>query len=200
MHAKGYAAAASSAGLLAGLAVAAPAGAAEPAAPAAAPTVATYAATWDRTWRNGTVRTDTTDLVQGTAAGGRNVAQVGFPSIVLPGKRIKKVEVSLYFRHWWYGSGGAADIGVHGNAVKPAKFTYSGSLTVNPWPRYTQKWTELPASWLPYFQSGTNKGVTLGGKAQASTNPVFYGRAAGIGDAYAWARPLLRVTYEPAAS
>lgn len=178
----------------------APAAAAEQAAPA---TVNTYAADWDRTWRNGTVRTDTRDVVQGTAAGGRNVAQIGFPTQVYtdlktaqtvnPSTRIGKVEVWLYFRHWWPASGGAADIGVHANAAKPATFKYSGSLTVSNWKRYTGRWVTLPASWLPGWNSGNTKGITLGGKA--GSNPVFYGRGAGATDPFSWARPLIRVTY-----
>lgn len=185
-------------------AAAAPAGRGVIKSEAAAPsTVNTYAGNWDRTWRNGRVRTDTTDAVQGLAVGGRNVAQIGFPTGVYndlaaaksvnPSTRISKVEVWLYPKHTWYNSGGAADIGVHANATRPATFKYSGSYTV-PVKKYVGKWVTLPSTWLPGWNSGNTKGITLGGKAQASSDAIFYARFGGTTDQVTFKRPLVRVT------
>lgn len=163
-----------------------------------------YAGSWDRTWRNGKVRTDTTNAVQGLAVGGRNVAQIGFPTKVYtdlkaaktvnPSTRISKVEVYVYPKHTWYNSGASADFGVHANTTRPATFKYSGSFTV-PVKKYVGKWVELPSTWLPGWNSGNTKGVTLGGKAQASSNPVFYARFGGVSDLVSFKRPQVRVTY-----
>lgn len=208
---KESAAAISTIGLLMTAALAAPTATAtqiQPETMTAPPASTTWDAVWTRTWRNGTIRNDgaNPDAIQGTAVGGKNVAQIGFPLYYLhqqllhmqatdPTTRISKVQVRLHASHWWFNSGGAADIGVHGSLMPPAKFKYSGSLTVSSWGRNTTRTIDLPRTWLPGFNSGTTYGITLGGKAQASTNPIFYGRFAGDETPRSARRPQLLVTF-----
>ena len=155
--------------------------------------VKTYTSTWTRTWRNGSVRGDTTDAVQGYS-GAQNYAQVGFPTDVytdLNGSAVQRIEVYLKPYHWYSYAGGAAVIGVHGNVTAPASFSYSGSLTSSNWPRGAGRWVTLPSAWYAGFAAGTSRGITLGGGASPST--VFYGRF--YGTAASTDKPAIRITY-----
>lgn len=79
----------------------------------------------------------------------------------LAGSTVTEVLIYVYYDFWYYGSGGDAYIGLHGQtgltASRPAK-TYSHALSAN-WPRASGRWIKVPtAGWA----AGTHKGFTLG--------------------------------------
>lgn len=148
---------------------------------------------WTRTWRGGSIRSDTTDAIQGNYSG-QHYSQIGFPTTVastLAGATVQRIEAYLYANHWYAGAGGTAVIGVHGETSPPASFSYSGALSVPSWPRGAGKWVQLPTAWYAGFKAGTSRGITLGGGASSSAS--LYGRFNGTGATAN--RPALRLTY-----
>ena len=156
----------------------------------------TYSASWVRAFRgDGSIRSDTDDVMQGyNGSNGIQKSMIGFQAQVqtdLAGATVSKVEAYLYAHHWYYASGGDAVFGVHAAASAPAAFSYSGSYTVNKWPRDAYRWVTLPSSWNARFASGTSKGFTISG-GLSDTGLNWYGRFYGTG----WnVSPKLRVTY-----
>lgn len=100
--------------------------------------------------------------------------------------------------YYWTTRSGAADIGVHGAATSPAVFTYSGSLTSSNWMQGYGRVVQLPSTWIPGFNTGTTKGITLGGKvaAQHNGNAVFVGQMHSSEAPLYANTPFLRVWYE----
>lgn len=90
-----------------------------------------------------------------------------FPDVksVINGGTVTGVWVYVYYDFWYYGAGGDAYIGLHGQlgvpATKPAK-TYSHAV-VNGWPRAAGKWVKMSSSTYAGWASGTHRGFTLGG-------------------------------------
>lgn len=157
-----------------------------------------YGSAWTRCWQGGTgpgsVRTDTTDAVFGYYGGWQNYSQIGFPTDVytdLNGSTVQKIELYLYVYHWYSSSGGTVLVGAHGNITAPASFTYSGSVASTGWPAGAYRWVTIPSSFYAGFESGANRGFTLGGGA--STSSVYYGRAYGTGASSR--KPAIRITY-----
>lgn len=153
--------------------------------------VRTFPARWVRSWdADGTVRTDSPDAYQGywTASRGVQRSQIGFPVTSAVGREIVRIRLRLHFHHWALAKGTAV-IGVHGNNSLPASFTHSGQHRESNWARGEYRWVTLPKNWYPAFNTGVNRGITLGGGA--TTAPEFYGRASGYN---ATSRPILEVT------
>lgn len=169
--------------------------------------------TWTSTWyatdsatyrESGSKRTDSPDLVQGYTAYasgyGHQQAAVVFTGAALYGETTKsitqalagatvdKVEVYLYFNHWYSSSGGTARIGKLGAASIPSTLSASPTKTSAGWPRGAGRWVTVPTSWF----SDTNRGITLGGGS--STSSTFYGRADDH-TASGSRRPKVRITY-----
>lgn len=152
----------------------------------------TFPASWVRSWdADGTVRTGSPDGYQGywTASRGIQRSQIGFPATSAIGRDVVRIRVRLCFHHW-AGSSGTAVIGVHGNPSLPGSFSYSGQLMSSSWARNEYRWVTLPETWYPAFESGVNRGITLGG-GLTSTASQYYGRVSGYA---ATNRPILEVT------
>lgn len=117
--------------------------------------------------------------VQGSGGGPARMSMIGFPSIIsdLSGATVNKVEVFLYFAHWWNNSGGTAGIGYHGQTSKPSSWSgTSASLQVGGMPKPGGKWITLPSSTYASFKSGAYRGITLRAPGD-STATVYYGYA-----------------------
>ena len=156
-----------------------------------------YAPTWSRTWREGSARTDTSDMVQGTYGGRDNRAAVGFGGQMasdLSGATIISATLRLRASSWYSSGGGTAIIGSHGYSNVPSSFP-GGSST------FTKSWSTksgvqniaIPSAWFPFLVSGAHRGYTLGDGASSST--AYYGRFDGA-TALPSLRPQLTVTYQ----
>lgn len=172
------------------------------------PTVREYTSTWRATdhgtyRQSGVRRTDAADMVQGYASGGgingHNQAACVFMGTAVAGETgktisaalseatLRKVELWLYFDHWWNSAGGTARIGKLGAQSIQSTLSASPSRS-EPWKRDQGKWVALPVSWF----TDSNRGITLGGGT--SRLSTYYGRALGSNAKTAY-RPRLRLTY-----
>lgn len=157
----------------------------------------TYTALWSRTWRDGGIRSDTPDMVQGTYGGRDNRAAVGFGSQMvsdLSGATIKSASIRLSASSWYYNSGGTAVLSAHNQVSAPSSFPSGGSPKVNAvWTsKAGTKSIPVPSSWYSALQSGALRGITLGDGIGSSSSYYgrFYGASAGTS-----VRPRLTITY-----
>lgn len=157
----------------------------------------TYTALWSRTWRDGGIRNDTPDMVQGTYGGRDNRAAVGFGSQMvsdLSGATIKSASIRLSASSWYYSSGGTAVLSAHNQVSAPSSFPSGGSPKVNAvWTtKAGTKSIPVPSSWYSALQSGALRGITLGDGIGSSSSYYgrFYGASAGTS-----VRPRLTITY-----
>ena len=157
-----------------------------------------YPATWSRTWRNGSARTDTTDMVQGNPGSSMNYAAVGFgtaPMNDTQGGTILNASIRLSSKGWWYNNGGTAVIGNHGSTNVPASFPGGNPTFNHAWTTKSgTKTIQLPSDWRQYIPTGAHRGYTLGyGVSTSSRGP--YGRFGGANDPSPSLRPKLILTY-----
>jgi hypothetical protein len=135
----------------------------------------------------GTQRGDTTDVVQGWDPSGTNGDGYGFfgfnniPSIT---GTVDRVDVWMYFYHWYYNSGGTAII----NMLKAGTATNAGQfnalktqtdLMSSGWPKPGGMWVTLPSGWWPSFANaaGANKTIGMSLGPSGGSNELYYGRA-----------------------
>lgn len=152
----------------------------------------TYSAAWSGSYANRSSYNSYygSKMLQGyySSTNGLQSSLVGFPgqlSTDLAGAVIDRVEVFLYFDHWYSASGGQAVIRGHSHSARPGTFSSdSKSLTVS-WARNEGKWVDVTS----IFTSASMRGIALDPNNSAST---YYGRARGAGEEYP---PLLRVIY-----
>lgn len=157
----------------------------------------TYPALWSRTWRDGGIRSDTSDMIQGSYGGRANRAAVGFGSQMasdLSGATIKSASIRLSANHWYYSSGGTAVLSVHNQVSAPSSFPSGGSPKVNTvWTsKAGTKSIAVPSAWHSALKSGAMRGITLGDGVGSSLSYYgrFYGASAGTS-----VRPQLTITY-----
>jgi hypothetical protein len=170
--------------------------------------VKTYAATWSRSWTG----SDATYETNGTLAQGYNSAYtpngnmkswIGFDwaqiEADLVGATVRKVEVYLYYWHWYSASGGTAVIGYHNSTANaapsydPSKDAVAEKL-VTSWPRNAGKWVDISSAGLftlDGWRTGVHRGIALGPGPSNST--TYYGKAYGNSEAN---EPKLRITYD----
>lgn len=169
----------------------------------------TYNATWSGTYNQaGTFRNPGTDpsvhgIYQGyfSSNNGTQKALIGFPyaTIVsdLTGAVVNKIEVYLYYSHWYFNGGGTARIGTHNltNSSAPASFpgsdTTASRKLVTSWGVNVGQWVDVTSLGIgAEFQAGTTKGFMIGGGT--STDQTFYGYADPFGGTHP---PQVRITY-----
>lgn len=151
----------------------------------------TYAATWGQSYKIDGSITNGMDpyVVQGSGGGPARMGMIGFPALanILSGATVKKVEIYVYFKHWYNYSGGTMGLGTHGQLNKPS--TYSGTTAgitkhvSNP----GGVWVTLSSSGYASWKSGATRGVTLRAPND-STLYEYYGYAD-------WTRCKIRLTY-----
>jgi hypothetical protein len=171
--------------------------------------VKTYNCTWSRAWNDGgnAVYATNGDLKQGYIAGtgaggplGNGVSWIGFPFSTiqsnLSGATVTKLEIYLYFNHWYNNNGGTAIFGTHSSTATSAP-SYNGALDntyrgeLSGWSRNAGKWVNLSGIITPSeFKTGASTGIVLG--PGPSNNAVYYGKANGFSQSNA---PKLRITY-----
>ena len=128
--------------------------------------------------------------VQGYGGGPQRMGMIGFQSMTadLSGAVIEKVEVYLYYQHWWNNSGGTASIGYHDKTSKPAWWSGThASITKGGVPRASGVWITLPSSTHEHWKSGRYRGITVRAPGD-TTDRAYYGYVDP-------ARCRIRVTY-----
>ncbi|MBG6085806.1 hypothetical protein [Zhihengliuella flava] len=101
---------------------------------------------------------------------------------------IVKLEVYLYFDHWYSGAGGTARLYRHGS-TSLSSFPASSLLKEVSWKRGEGKWVTITnSSDISAMLSGNFRGLAL---YTGSTSSTYYGYARGTGSL----RPKIRVTY-----
>ncbi|MEV4741565.1 hypothetical protein [Streptomyces sp. NPDC049555] len=152
----------------------------------------TYTATWSGSYDRRSSYSDfyADKILQGyySETHGTLASLAGFSSDVakdLAGATVQRVELFLYFDHWYNSSGGTAVIKTHGYGSRPASFSsYSASKAVD-FGRNEGKWVDI----TDLFDPSKTRGIALDPN---STVDTYYGRAHGVGQANP---PLLKVTY-----
>ncbi|UVF61145.1 minor tail protein [Arthrobacter phage Aoka] len=139
-------------------------------------TVQNYDQTWNATGTRsflgsgGTYSYNTGYMYSGLQYGTSNgdlSSMAVFPSLttILNGATVTGVWVYVYYDFWYYGAGGDAYIGLHGQtgltSSKPAK-TYSHAVSTN-WPRAAGRWIKMSSSTYDGWRTGQHRGFTLGG-------------------------------------
>ncbi|MCZ0983961.1 hypothetical protein O1L60_45185 [Streptomyces diastatochromogenes] len=154
--------------------------------------VKTYNASWSGSYanRSGYNSYYGSQCLQGyySSTNGMQASLIGFPAALgtdLAGASIQKVELYLYFAHWYYNDGGKAVIKAHKFTSRPSTFSSDSESQTISWGKNVGKWVDLTA----VFDSTTWRGVALDPNNSAKD---YYGRAMGVGETYP---PKLRVTY-----
>ena len=162
-------------------------------APTPPPAKTTRTSQWDCNWirsfdgnTNKYLMNDGSKGYQGLSpAGVGNLRTVAlFPDMTetLSSSVIHKIEVYIYFEHWYYNAGGTARIGVYGTG-QPTN--YGGStpvVTSGGWPKPGGRWVTLPTNTYARFQSGALRGITLEGDGTYQTYGIAH-------------PPKIRITY-----
>lgn len=144
-------------------------------------------ATWNSTYKgDGERRTDTPDTIQGyQSIIGNQKGLIGFDngiaSMINKGNSptVDRVEVYIYFNHWFYNAGGTAVLGTHDATGPPGSWPGVGVLTdrmrIGGWPKPGGRWIDITSLSADGWRTGTNRGVSLG--PGPSNDVEYYGRA-----------------------
>lgn len=178
-------------------------------APEPAPTKQKYTKTWTATWTRGyngggAQISAGANHDQGYWSGtnGNTKAAIGFNDVDIRQKLngvanadILKVEVYLYYNHWYYNSGGTAIIGTHSDRGIPGSWdAIAGKQTDQNrsanWPKPGGRWVDVTGMG-PGFKSGSNTGFLIG--PGPNTSKEFYGTFNGASQNNP---PKLRITYK----
>lgn len=129
---------------------------------------------------NGTLRTDTSDVVQGWDPSGYNGDGKGGWNFNIPNisGTVNRVDLYLYNNWSYYNSGGQALISLVSNANTPSPATLQGAW--NPGRNYPKPGgvtVTLPSSWYSSFKGKTSIGLYLG--PSGGSNETYYIRSAG---------------------
>lgn len=168
--------------------------------------VKTYNSTWSRSWDDNGSRVHSTngELVQGyyDSSTGNRLSWIGFPfsqiQSDLAGATVKKVELYLYYDHWYNNAGGTAVIGYHSSTATSAPsfnqaLDNQDELRVSGWGINVSKYvniTSTGAFTADGWRTGAHTGIVLG-PAPDHTHE-YYGKARGNSETH---EPALRITY-----
>ncbi|MGW2587483.1 hypothetical protein ACWCYZ_40505 [Streptomyces virginiae] len=167
-------------------------GGTEPTKPATQRYEKTYSAAWSGTYTNrgGYSSYHGSQMLQGyySSTNGLTASLVGFPASLssdLSGAKIEKVQLYVYFEHWFYAAGGTAVIKAHSHGSRPGSFSSDGESMSVSFRRNEGRWIDITA----VFDETKWRGIALDPN---STDSTYYGRAHGVGQGYP---PQLKVTY-----
>lgn len=173
--------------------------------PPAGATTKTYPCIWSQSYNSGLHAVNLgshTFAYQGwTSGGGVVFSQLGFDyariQTDLSGKILVSMTLTLYYKHWWFKSGGTSWVGTTNNLVTAPNPYVAGDIvggrvvTAN-WPNPGQKTINLGLTIATEFQDGVSTGIILGSPG-VPHNVKYYGYASGFGAVHP---PVLKVTYE----
>ncbi|MEV6678571.1 hypothetical protein AB0N09_17180 [Streptomyces erythrochromogenes] len=167
-------------------------GGTEPTKPATQRYEKTYSAAWSGTYTNrGSYSSyHGNQMLQGyySSTNGLTASLVGFPASLtsdLSGAKIEKVQLFVYFEHWYYAAGGTAVIKAHSHSSRPGSFSSDGQSMNVSFRRNEGRWIDITS----VFDETKWKGIALDPN---NTDSAYYGRAHGVGQQYP---PQLKVTY-----
>ncbi|MDO4792501.1 MAG: hypothetical protein Q3999_08475, partial [Buchananella hordeovulneris] len=151
-----------------------------------------YTGTWGASYALGGSSAPAMDpkAVQGYGGGPQRMGMLGFQSMTgdLAGADIEKIEIYIYFPHWWYAAGGTAGIGFHGQLYKPSQWSGTHASVVREGvPKPGGVWVTLPSWTHDHWKNGSYRGLTLRAPGD-STDRRYYGYADHT-------RSKIRVTY-----
>lgn len=130
---------------------------------------------------DGSARFDTSDIVQGWDPSGFNgdgYGWFGFGNQPTITGTVDRVDLYLYFNHWYFNSGGSAIINIIQAGTPNVLSKLRGDWIVPGWPKPGGVWVTLPSDWWPFFAATSAQrayGISLG--PSGGTNEVYYGRA-----------------------
>lgn len=165
----------------------------------------TWAATWSSGYNgNGGQISSGSNHKQGyySSTNGNTKAAVGFDDAdirsALSGVAlgdITKVELYLYFNHWYNNSGGTAIIGRHGSNAPASWGSLSSVVTdvvrSSNWPKPGGRWVNITSMHKQGWQNGDTKGVVVGPAPSRSLG--YYGTFNGNSQNNP---PKVRITYK----
>jgi hypothetical protein len=161
----------------------------------------TYYATWTGSYfGNGSRRNSNGDMYQGfySSNNGNQKSMIGFNHSQiqsdLAGSTIKKVQLTLKNKHWYYNSGGTAVIGRHNDTAASAPTTFSGTGNINQssgWPKGGTRTVTLNNGIAEALRDDSAEGIIIG--PGPSTNKIYYGYFQG--GASSSSRPKLTITF-----
>lgn len=123
------------------------------------------------------------DVYQGyNGTNGDTRGQFWFDLPVITGT-VTRVDLWLYFRHWWFNSGGTVVLNISDQrGIGPNPYKFRGDWLVGGYPKPGGKEVQLPADWYPFFRGTDNNNyngratcITLG--PGGGTNQLYYGVA-----------------------
>lgn len=81
---------------------------------------------------------------------------------------ITKVRVYAYYDHWYYNSGGTADITLYAGTSLPATLASVSGTTIasTSWPKPGGRWVTLSSATFASIKAGTARGIMFGGKGR----------------------------------
>ena len=162
----------------------------------------TFDCTWSRTFNGSGGQIDAGEnATQGYFSGtnGNQKAAIGFDDAsirnTLSGATVDKVELYLYFSHWYYNSGGTAIIGRHGSTAAQSSWNSIGNkftdvIRKGNWPKPGGQWVDITSMYANGWKNGDVTGVLLG--PGPSTSKEYYGTAHGANQNN---HPKVRFTY-----
>lgn len=128
---------------------------------------------------DGTLRTDTTEVIQGLDPSGNNGDGQGMWKFAIPviTGTVNRVDVYIYADWTYYNSGGRVILGLTTDygVFNPTKI-HSGWDSGRTYPKPGGLWVTLPNTWYGAFNNKSSIGVTVG---PGGSNETFYVRMAG---------------------
>jgi hypothetical protein len=158
----------------------------------------TYPAIWSQAYQgDNSKNTFNPDPAQGyfSSTNGNQRSLIGFSSSAIQSglsaaTEVTKVEVYLYFDHWYFNSGGTAIIGHHGHNSEPSSFSATtDQVRSSGWPKPGGRWVTYNVG-NGDWATGAKRGISIG--PGPSTSKEYYGRARGYNES---APPRLRITW-----
>jgi hypothetical protein len=136
------------------------------------------------TWRGDGAFRAGSDVYQGyEGTTGDNAGQFWFDLPPITGT-VDRVDVYLYFRHWWFNSGGTVIMNISDQRGSNGRsfFKFKGDWHTSGWPKPGSRTVTVPSDWWPLFKGTTN--TNYNGRATAitlgpggGTNQTYYGVA-----------------------
>jgi hypothetical protein len=132
---------------------------------------------------NSTQRGDTGDVIQGWDPSGFNgdgYGWFGFGNLPNIYGHVDRVDLYIYWNHWYYNSGGTAIISpiMAGNGAALNSLKLRNDWYVPGWPKPGGVWVTVPNDWWSLFAATSSPrayGIGLG--PSGGTNETYYGRA-----------------------
>lgn len=162
----------------------------------------TFTATWSRGYNQGGGQISSgSNQDQGYYSGtnGNTKSAIGFDDSAIRNAigngSVEKVELYLYWNHWYFNSGGTAIIGRHGTSGAQSSWDalaskFTDVIRSGNWPKPGGRWVNITSMYANGWKNGDIRGILIG--PGPSTSKEYYGTFNGAAQGNP---PKLRVTY-----